>query len=317
MVTPSSVLFSGLKAIGGINNSTAAKILLNNNATYGGKPLSQRLTVPSFLSRQIVHARPQELPPGIFAPFDQSAQAILRLILEAKGSDERSLNKVAHRYREQCVPAMEQALAEQHVDSMLFKNGVERIETAAEGDIENRLFIHLLFYIATGCLGDPVRAIDVTESCVSERMLSTLGTIETSVGSFFSAAARPAGDARLGLLRVIGNCARPPLRPLSLDPAGTVIGSLTGASHAITDVDPDVSRRHLKIWLEGGRWLAQDLASTNGSKLVSGIDRTERVIAPPHRLGPKRGASAPVEIRNGDTLLLGATTRFLVIRITS
>ena len=71
-----------------------------------------------------------------------------------------------------------------------FRNGVERIETADDSDIKDRLYIHLVFFIVTGCLGDPARAIEYTESFVSDQMLSTLGTVETTVTSFFSAAAR-------------------------------------------------------------------------------------------------------------------------------
>lgn len=147
-------------------------------------------------------------------------------------------------------------------------------------------------------------------------MLSTLGTVETTVTSFFSTTARPTGDIRLGLLRVVGNSARPPLRPLTTDPVGSIIGSLTGDENAITDVDSDVSRQHLRIWLQDGRWLAQGLGSTNGSFLISGVDRCRQAIEPPKRERPANFANAPVEIHNGDTLCLGATTRFLAIRIT-
>lgn len=314
--TPSCALFAGLKSLGRINNSQAAQLLLLQDIPYGGKPLRERLAIPSFLSREIVHAKPHELPASLFAPFDQSARQVLDLILQNRGSDARALGQINARYMESCVPAMQEALAEHGIDDMLFRNGVERIETSRRSDAEERLYIHLVFYIATGCLGSPARAIDVTESCVSEQMLSTLGTIETSVGSFFSAAARPTGDVHLGLLRVIGNSARPPLRALSLKPQGTIIGSLTGSEDAITDVDSDVSREHLRIWTQDGRWLAQGLGSTNGSKMVSGLDHAERVIEPPRWARTDGRAGAIVEIHNGDTLCLGSTTRFLVIRIT-
>lgn len=177
------------------------------NARYGGRLISERLTVPSFISREIVHAKPGDLSEPLFAPFEQSARQILNLIMQNRGSDPQSLSKVAKRYMESCVPDMQDALTNCGVDGMLFRNGVERIETTDDSDIKDRLCIHLIFFIVTGCLGDPARAIEYTESFVSDQMLSTLGTVETTVTSFFSTTARPTGDVRLGLLRVVGNSA--------------------------------------------------------------------------------------------------------------
>lgn len=163
------------------------------NARYGGRLISERLTVPSFISREIIHAKPGDLPEPLFAPFEQSARQILNLIMQNRGSDPQSLSKVAKRYMESCVPDMQDALTNCGVDGMLFRNGVERIETANDSDIKDRLYIHLVFFIVTGCLGDPARAIEYTESFVSDQMLSTLGTVETTVTSFFSTTARPMG----------------------------------------------------------------------------------------------------------------------------
>lgn len=315
--TPSCALYVGLKSLGRINNSHAAQILLASDGRYGDRPISERLAIPSFISREIVHAKPGNLPESLFAPFDQSARRILNLIIQKRGSDPQSLSKVIKRYMESCVPDMQEALMACGSDDMLFKNGVERIETAGDSsDIKDRLYIHLIFFIVTGCLGNPARAIEYTESFASNQMLSTLGTVETTVTSFFSATARASGDVRLGLLRVVGNSARPPLRPLSMDPAGTIIGSLTDAENAITDVDSDVSRQHLRIWLQDGHWFAQGLGSTNGSILLSGIGRCKRIIEPPRRERAENHVRTPIEIRNGDTLCLGASTRFLVIRVT-
>ena len=100
------------------------------------------------------------------------------------------------------------------------------------------------------------------------------------------------------------------MRPLTTDPAGSIIGSLTGDENAITDVDSDVPRQHLRIWFQDGRWLAQGLDSTNGSFLISGVDRCRQAIEPPRRERSANFANTPVEIHNGDTLCLGATTRF-------
>lgn len=314
--SPSCALFAGLKRLARITNAHAAHILLDQSAPYGGRSIAERLTVPSFLSREIVHARPGALPEELFAPFGQSARSVLDTALAKRGSDSKAIADLTGIYLDRCVPAMQEALDAIGADSMLFRNGVERVGCARSNTPDDRLFVYLVLYIATGCLGDPVRAVEYTESFASDQMLSTLSTVENSVGTFFSSQTRPSGDVRLGLLRVIGNSARPPLRPLADDRQGTVIGSLASDVSAITDVDSDVSREHLRIWKSDGRWFAQGLGSTNGSTLLSGADRSERMIEPPRTCRSSSRPSMPVEIKNGDTLCLGATTRFLVIRIT-
>lgn len=104
--TPSCALYAGLKSLGRINNGNAAQILMAGNARYGGRLISERLTVPSFISREIVHAKPGDLPELLFAPFEQSARQILNLIMQNRGSDPQSLSKIVKRYMESCVPNM-------------------------------------------------------------------------------------------------------------------------------------------------------------------------------------------------------------------
>ena len=99
--TPSCALYAGLKSLGRINNGNAAQILMAGNARYGGRLISERLTVPSFISREIVHAKPGDLSEPLFAPFEQSARQILNLIMQNRGSDPQSLSKVAKRYMEE------------------------------------------------------------------------------------------------------------------------------------------------------------------------------------------------------------------------
>lgn len=250
------------------------------------------------------------------APFEQSARQILNLIMQNRGSDPQSLSKVAKRYMESCVPDMQDALTNCGVDGMLFRNGVERIETTDDSDIKDRLYIHLIFFIVTGCLGDPARAIEFTESFVSDQMLSTLGTVETTVTSFFSTTARPTGDVRLGLLRVVGNSARPPLRPLTTDPVGSIIGVADWRR------ERHHRRRFRCLAPAPAHLVPRRTLACAGPRLHQrivfdlGVDRCRQPIELPRRDRPANFANTPVEIHNGDTLCLGATTRFLVIRIT-
>lgn len=112
----------------------------------------------------------------------------------------------------------------------------------------------------------------------------------------------------LGLLRAVGSCAKPPIYEVSRGPEGTVIGSIPCDGDSIADVGPDVSRRHARVRLVDGQWLLEDLGSTNGTWVVPGGSPAQG--RKPIRVEPGR----PVAIQNADQILLGSSTRFLVMR---
>ena len=89
-----------------------------------------------------------------------------------------------------------------------------------------------------------------------------------------------------------------------VDPAGEgcVVGSLATGVDGLTDVQADVSSRHLRVWREGDAWWAMDLGSTNGSWLTPAGG--ERVRLEP---GVRR------EVGPADELALGATTAFVLV----
>ncbi len=71
-----------------------------------------------------------------------------------------------------------------------------------------------------------------------------------------------------------------------------VIGRETGADLVIAS--PSVSRRHLRIFQQGGQYLAEDLGSSNGTYL-----NNQRI-------------SSPVPLKSGDVLYLGKAIRLKV-----
>lgn len=89
-----------------------------------------------------------------------------------------------------------------------------------------------------------------------------------------------------------------------VDPAGEgcVVGSLATGVADLTDVQADVSSRHLRVWREGDAWWAMDLGSTNGSWLTPAGG--ERVRLEP---GVRR------EVGPADELALGAGTSFVLV----
>ncbi len=89
-----------------------------------------------------------------------------------------------------------------------------------------------------------------------------------------------------------------------VDPAGEgcVVGSLATGAADLTDVQADVSSRHLRVWREGDAWWAMDLGSTNGSWLTPAGGGRVRLES-----GVRR------QVRPADELTLGAGTSFVLV----
>lgn len=106
----------------------------------------------------------------------------------------------------------------------------------------------------------------------------------------------------LGLLRVAGGYVTGSI--WWVDPAGEgcVVGSLATGAADLTDVQADVSSRHLRVWRDEDAWWAMDLGSTNGSWLTPAGG--ERVRLEP---GVRR------EVGPADELALGAITAFVLV----
>jgi len=63
------------------------------------------------------------------------------------------------------------------------------------------------------------------------------------------------------------------------------------------DPQTKISRRHARIWREGGSFMVEDLGSSNGTLLMAGVSDSVR-------LQPRQ----PHPLANGDRLRLGDTT---------
>lgn len=341
--TPSSVMYADLKLFGRISNRDAARLLLSPTYPIGSIPIRERINDRTFLSRDVVHARPQAIVPQRFADIPQASLTLAAKVIAYLGGDEQARARFLRHYQDEAPRAMRASLDENGLEGTAYANALAKIERVRFSPEKDHGLLYFMLFVATGCLCDPARAAQTVEEFATRQLASELHTIETSVGSAFppsldapAAEARPAG---MGLLRVIDGMVKPPLRKLSGERSGTVIGALASGPHGISDVDGDVSRRHLRIWREDGSWWAQGLGTTNGSTLISGDTREVRVIEPPRREREKArsegansastderaGASEeaqadglwpPVEIMNSDMLCLGATTRFLVMQIT-
>lgn len=317
METPGSVMYQDLKTFGRVSNRDAALLLLNPDVRYGSVSLRDRaIQDRSFLSREVVHARPQDMGPGRFADLAQASLTLAGRIADGLGAP-GAQQLMAEHYRGPAADAMRQALDDNDLDGTIYANALEKIAQARIPSERDRMVLYLMLFVSTGCLQNPRASVSLVEDYAASKLSSGLYTTETSVGPGYarSLQQRDAGVA-LGLMRIVDGAMRLPAYRLSTAPEGTVVGMLAPGPDGITDVDRDVSRLHLRIWRDQGRWWAQGLGSTNGTTLISGDTGETRVVEPPRGLREPGVVYPPQELLHSDTLCLGATTRFLVLRVT-
>lgn len=308
MRTPSSEMYSDLRSFGGITNCTAASILISSKSD-----LFSHVSNRPFLSRKITNAAPGSIDPAEFSNFGISTQTLFsKIISNLGGTNARRL--VSAHYAGPAALNMQEALTCIDEDASVYANALHRINNGTLKSELDRDILYLHLFIACGCLQNASAAVKSTEMFANASLAVSLKTELTSSGKPKRAFRKP-DQTQLGLIRVIGSSIVPPIHPLSIEPEGTVIGSISYNPSDITDVGSSVSRRHLHIWLENGTWYARGLHSTNGTILISGSNGKERALEMPRS---KRGiseASPSAIIANGDILQLGTDTSFLVVSL--
>ncbi|MGN0071531.1 MAG: FHA domain-containing protein [Atopobiaceae bacterium] len=317
MDLPSYTLYADLKAFGRISNRDAALVLLSPNFHSKELPLRSRaMNDRTFLSRDIVHAEPGKYQAEDFADFTRSTQTIETAILTHLGGGESSYQELHEHYAGPAAEAMRQSLAAAGEDGNLYANALSKIAYADQLSDNAKAQLCLMLFIICGCLGKPASAIAIVQDYARNVLELTIRTTETNIGPDFpKAASSTETDVRLGLMRIVNGDAQLPVEELSTDPAGTIIGALATGPRAITNVGFDVSRNHLRIWRENGTWWVKGLGSTNGTTLISGDSRKTYIVEPPRAEREPGKDYGPVELSMSDTLCLGTTTQFMVIRI--
>lgn len=318
METPSSIMYADLKNFGHVSNRDAAAILLSPKATYGGTSMQSRArNERTFLSREVVHAAPGQIPATQFADLSQASLSLSRQIMRNLGSSADAGQLLVEHYGGQAAQAMHDMLRSFLLDATLYENAVDKIRWGDYPSPQVRGQLLLMLYVSTGCLSDPQAAVGLVDDYARRTLDHGLRTAETVVGEDFSSEGTfQRQDVQLGLLRLVGDAVRGSVYPLSQDPQGTVIGALTSGDSDINDVEYDVSGQHLRIWrAQNGEWYAQGMGSTNGTTLVSGDTQEVHCIEPPRARRQLDIEYPPVRISNSDLLCLGSSTRFLVMRI--
>lgn len=314
--TPSSAMFGDLRRFCGIAHRDAARLLLNRTALYGGKSLQQRIDDKTFLSREIVHAQPFALPHELFADLASSAQTVAARAIAAHGGGRGGCSEVIAHYRGPAALTMQEALEASGVDPMPYVNVVQKIMSFTMRQESDRALLLVMQFIATGCLTSPQAAAEKVDAFASASLALSLDTMVAASPPPRQASSTASPLPQLGLIRLVDGAFRPPIHKLSCEDTGTVLGCLPTGPSAIADVDPDVSRRHARIWRDGGHWYLVDLGSTNGTCVISGANKAIYRLRDSADEAPgDNAASEPFEIRNSDIICLGATTRFLVMKL--
>ncbi|MBP3893815.1 MAG: FHA domain-containing protein [Atopobiaceae bacterium] len=312
--TPGSYMYDELRKTAHLSNRDAAQILLSERPIFAGRSPRSRISERTFLSRDVVHVQPDNINPALFADFSQSAQTITSRLVAACGGGEAAYARIVGRYSGEVAQQMSSILNAYGRDGRIYTNMVMRLRSVSLRRQNDRAVLLVMAFIAVGCLADPHAASAAVERFTQQHLASSLGTVISGGPKRGGTVIGLEATDQLGLVRVVNGAVRPPIHPLSLDPSGTVIGSLPVASSAITDVEVDVSRQHLVVWCQGGSWWARGMKSTNGTYLISGSTQEIVPIELPRAVRGE-APSAPVEIHPGDTLCLGRYTRFLVMSV--
>ena len=312
--TPGSYMYDELRKTAHLSNRDAAQILLSDRPIFAGRSPRSRISERTFLSRDVVHVQPDNVNPAIFAEFSQSAYTITSRLVGAYGGGANAYAQIVERYSGQVAQQMSSILNAYGRDGRIYTNTVMRLRSVSLKRQNDRAVLLVMAFIAVGCLADPHAVSEIVEQFTRKQLASSLGTVISGGPKRGGTVIGLEATDQLGLVRVVDGAVRPPIHPLSLDPAGTIVGSLPTRSNAITDVEVDVSRQHLVIWCQGGSWWARGMDSTNGTHLITGNTQEIVPVELPRALR-SGGPSAPVEIHPGDTLCLGRYTRFLVMSV--
>lgn len=309
--TPSSVMYSTLKQLK-VNNREAAKLLLSDTQMHGGGYIKDRIEEKTFLFR-LTHSNPGDYPESYFVNLANAAQTLCSRILR-NDSEVSSARELAEYISGGPLEEMRAACKEANLDGSLLSNLVKSIQSHPGLDDGDKASATMLAYIATGCIGSPVRAKELVDGFLSSIASRGFRTEVADESSYVENTSND--DVKMALVRVVdGALDLNNMHVLSEGENGTVIGSMSTEADSINDVGPLVSKRHLRVFKDAdGLWWVQGLGSTNGTTLIDGANKREIVVEAPKS---ERGSNpaSPVPLNIGDALHLAGTTVFLAIKV--
>lgn len=316
-MTPSEVFYDELRRNAHINNREAARLILSDSAEDGKLAPRLKVTDKTFLSRRIVHVTPgkDRIDLNTFRAFENSvpdlATAIAIKTENRLVTDSPETRRILHA----SIAHMARALDAWGADGNILQNTIEWIAGTSEVSLGTRFLLGLMAFTVCGCLADSSKAAENVRDFAANKLGTTFSTTDTTCRSSTTRVRHGRGKLQLGLLRVgPDGTALSQIYKLSSDPGGTVIGAFAQGPSTVTDVGFDVSREHLRIERIDGEWVARGLGSTNGSILYR-RGESARVIEMPAKISSPETVHTSVPIQAGDELMLGRSTRFLVMGI--
>ena len=315
---PNSVLYTTLKSCG-ISNRDAATVLLEDHATFGDYTTSELIDKKSQLSRRVVHAAPDSnLPAECFKDFTASVPTLASRVLErfaverCKGDMSTAATMLIEGELAIGHANMAKALNEYGSNEASYREVISRIEQYNLDNPHHAVTLHLMALVVAGCTADGHPALANVISYALDELELDAFTAETGV----YAPARSDDDGEsstaFGIVRVRDNIIETGSKFHRVGEDGLIIGLLPREEPAATDVDPDVSLRHARLWIEGGKLFIMDLGSTNGTSVISQGTKRLTLVAPPKGLRDRVIVQA-VELHYGDFICLGATTQYIVL----
>ena len=309
---PLGALFFIMKRYGKISYKDLATCILSEKPLAGGVSPASRVNDRTWISRYLVHAPIESVRDDYFVSYEKAAMRIISR-LKKRMSNQGILDMITGQPGE----VITGALANCGQDPAPYRNMLSRLTREDAFKVEERVEIAMVLLVTAALSGDVARATaqaleftdeihgtSVRTPLITPRSDGTPGDTLDDIG----------GRVNLGLLRIVdGYVMGSPFWLDTTNPDGIEVGAFATGTGAISDVAPDVSGHHARIWCdEDGSWHIEGLGSKNGTVLVSGADKGETVVEPP--AGERDGwTSAPVELQPGDELVFGKNTRYVVI----
>ena len=309
---PHEVLFEVMRSSFRITYKELCDLILSDEPVGGMSP-KERGRDAARRNREFVHAMPPEGDSyWLLAPAIEYIKALydrVASVMGIKAGEAAIIDVLSH----DGADALRASLDACGLDGSIYSNVVNYILDGAQSSFYSAcMLLHLFVTTAVSCKPDESaqEVIHTAYSIDNDSMYTKTPPIrECQVPQ------RP--ESRLALMR-ISNMTLFPSRtyPLSIDPAGTDVGSVLLTPNCITDVERGVSRTHLHIWRdEEGQWWCKGMKSTNGTKLFDRFRKSYTVIEPPCDERPEDYEPQTFPLHLADTLILADNTEFFVVSI--
>lgn len=310
--TPLGALFSIMKRRAGISYKDLAACILSEKPLAGGVSPINRVNDRTWISRYLVHAPVESIKDDYFVSYEKCAMRIISR-LKKRMDNREIMDMIAG----QPGKAMTSALETCGQDTAPYRNMLDRLAKDAGLRGEERVEIAMVLFVAAALSASVSRAtacaLEFTDEIHGTSVETPLITPNSEESNGDELRRLVDEHGTLGLLRVVDGYVVGSPHWLDATRSDDVeVGAFATDAGSISDVAPDVSGHHARIWHEDGTWYVEGLGSKNGTVLVSGADKTETIVEP--AAGEREGwTSQPVALQPGDELVFGKSTRYVVI----